>query len=307
MLTVDEVRQSLPTHLKPAATQSLADQINQISTDPEVARNIRDNFVSYTTVLKEGRFKTEDYLNAVSYVSFKLMGYNNQEAYKRTFPQRYQGLVAAGRSDKEISAYVSAFNKGKLVNLIYEQTLIPSWVLNQDLFQKAINVQAGLMLDVDVSAKVRTEAANSLMTHLKKPETKQVELSIGVEDTSGMTQLKESLAAMAAQQQDLITQGVSTRDIAHQDLYKKPIDVVEATAKDVTPPAPTAAPKAAPDAVSPGSAPAASAIVEPVTPHHTAPKQPADTEDEAGPTPPAPEESPKTNLGANPLTSFRPS
>lgn len=269
MLTVQEIKESLPVHLKTAATQELTDKVNQIAQDPEAARDIRENFISYIHVLKEGKFKTEDYLNAVAYVSYKIMGYTNQESYKRVFPQRYQAQVAKGASDKDISAYVAAYNKGKLVNLILEQTLVPSWVLNQDIYQKAINVQAELMLSA-ASEKVRAEAANSLLTHLKKPESKQVELSIGVEDTSGMNELKDMLSSLAQRQQDLIGQGMTTREIAHQDLHTKKtevietVDVIAATAKDVTPHQTTAQQK---------------------------PKSPAST---------------KTNLGDNPLTSFTP-
>lgn len=218
MLTVDELKQALPPALRTAATQGLADMVNSITTDPEAAQNIRENFVGYTHVLKEGRFKTEDYVSGVAYVTFKLMGYTNQESYKRTFPARYQALVARGATDKDISAYVSAYNKNKLVNMILEQTLVPVWVLNQDLYQKAINVQAKLMIDPLVSPKVRSDAANSLLTHLKKPETKQVELSLGMVENTGMTELNAMLMALAGRQQELIAQGATTREIAHQTL-----------------------------------------------------------------------------------------
>ncbi len=224
MLTVNEVVQVLPAHLKTAATQSLVDKINGITTDPEIAENIRQNFISYTSVLKEGRFKTEDYLNAVAYVSYKIMGYTNQDSYRRTFKDRYAVLVAKGCTDKDISAYVAAYNKNKLVNLIYEQTLIPSHVLNQGIHQAAINTQADLMVNA-MSEKVRTEAANSLLTHLKQPEKKKIELSIGMEESSGMGELKDMLSSLAQQQQDLITAGVSTKSIAHQKLGG---DVIEA-------------------------------------------------------------------------------
>lgn len=220
MLTVTDISDALPKHLKSAASQDLADKVNLIATDPEVARNIRDNFISYTAVLKEGKFTTEQYLNAVAYVSYKLMGHTNQESYRRTFNKRYTDLVAKGMTEKDISAYVSAYNKTKLVNLVLEQSLVPSWVLNQDHYQKAINVQVELMTDVDVSAKVRTDAANSLLTHLKKPETKQVELSIGLAETDGMKELNSMLSSMAQRQQELIGQGVTTREIAHQPLGK---------------------------------------------------------------------------------------
>ena len=66
MLTIQQVEKSLPPTLKSAATQQLVDQINNIASDPLVAEQIRENFLSYSTVLKEGRFKAEDYLNAVA-------------------------------------------------------------------------------------------------------------------------------------------------------------------------------------------------------------------------------------------------
>lgn len=95
-----------------------------------MAEAIKDNFLSYTQVLSEGKFKTEDYLSAVMYVSFKLMGMTNQDAYARTFPARYRTLLNNGTSAKDISSYVSMYNKGRLVNLILEKSLIPTWVFD---------------------------------------------------------------------------------------------------------------------------------------------------------------------------------
>lgn len=224
----------MPTHLKSNITQELIDKVNAISNDPEVADHIRSNFISYTSVLKEGRFKTEDYLHAVAYVSYKLMGYTNEESYARTFSQRYAALKAAGRSSKEISSYVSAFNKGKLVNLILEQTLIPSWVLNQDIYQEAIRVQAELMLTAR-SEKVRSDAANSILTHLKKPEKKEVDLNIGLQETSGMSELKEMLTVIAERSQEAIRSGVTTREIAHQPLIRGSAPVGEVIDGELVP------------------------------------------------------------------------
>jgi len=245
MLTVPELKECLPKHLRTAATQEFADKINTIASEPETAEYIRDNFISYIKVLEEGKFKTEDYLNAVSYVSYKLMGRTNQDAYKAAFPDRYKALVARGATDKDISAYVSAYNKNKLVNLILHQSMVPSWVLNQDHFQRAINTQADLMINAN-SEKVRTDAANSLLTHLKPPETKQMKVDIGIRESEGMSELKTMLSAMATRQQELIGQGVTTREIVHQKLGSPlpalthhttahQADVIETTAKDITP------------------------------------------------------------------------
>ena len=225
-ITKELVARALPGNLKSAATDQLADMINQISADPLIAEQIRENFLSYASVLKEGKFKVEDYLNAVAYCSYKLMGDSNQDAYFKTFPQRYANLVAAGRTPKEISAYVSAYAKGQLVNKIMEQTLVPSWVLNQHMYQAALNTQFKLMTNEDVSPKVRSDAADSLLTHLAKPKEAGPLINIDMGETSGMNELKDALARMAQQQQVLINAGVSTKEIAAQD-------IVDATPKEI--------------------------------------------------------------------------
>jgi hypothetical protein len=216
-ITVEDLREALPAHLKSSATQSLADQVNNITSDPEYARGIRDNIIGYTGVLKDSRFRVEDYLNAVAYVSFKLMNFSNQEAYKKAFPQRYAALVAQGADEKTISSYVAMYTKGKLVNLIMEQTLVPTWVLNQDAYQQAINTQM-LLMTTSKSDMVRTQAANSLLTHLKKPEKAVVELSLGESETEGMRKLTDSMTRLAEQQLALIQAGVNTQSVAHHKL-----------------------------------------------------------------------------------------
>lgn len=214
MLTIEEVESALPSHLKVNISQEMVDALNNLSSDPEAARNMRENFISYTHVMRDGRFKLGDYVDAVAYVSYKLMGYSNQDAYMRTHPDRYQAMVAVGRSNKEISAYVSAYNKNKLVNLIMEQSLIPTWVLNQDMYQEALNQQYFLMKNAN-SEKVQTDAANSILTHLKKPESKKVELEIGVKSNSGLEEMKRSMVEMAELQRSMIENGVSTKSVAH--------------------------------------------------------------------------------------------
>lgn len=217
MLTLDQVQKALPPNLKTSATPGLVDLINNVTTDPIFAEQVRNNFISYTGVLRDGKYKTEDYLNAVTYVSFKLLNHSNQDAYFKTFPQRHANLVAKGTSSKDIAAYVSAYNKGKLVNAIMEQTLVPTWVLNQHLYQEALNVQADLMANSG-SDKVRCDAANSILTHLAKPKEAGPLINIDMRETSGMNELRDALAQMARQQQQLISSGVSSRDVAAQKI-----------------------------------------------------------------------------------------
>lgn len=219
MLTVEEMRTAVPAHLKGAVSQELCDRMNALGgTEPEVAEAIRETIIGHTKVLAEGKFKIEDYAQAAAFVSFRMMGYNNQESYARAFPQRYQGLVARGASTKEISSYVAAYSKGKLVNLVLEQAMTPVWVTNQDVFQKAVQEQLAIMLTAK-SEMVRMQAANSLMTHLKPPEKKQLDVNLNLPgEASGLDELKNMMAEIATRQIALIDAGIATREIAHQPL-----------------------------------------------------------------------------------------
>lgn len=227
LLTLDQVKAAVPTTMKAAITQDYVDKLNGITNDPIIRDHIQKNFVSYTAVLKEGKFKTEDYLSAVAYVSFKLMGYTDKDSYAKTFPKRYTDLVAAGTPEKTIASYVSIYKKGKLVNLILEQTLVPSWVLNQHMYQEALNVQFELMRNAD-SEKVRTEAANSLLTHLKKPEATKnsVNINLGQQDQQGMAALTNALTQLAETQRTAIQSGnMKTIDVAATRLVHEDEDV----------------------------------------------------------------------------------
>jgi hypothetical protein len=214
-LTIDQFKQALPDKVKKSINQELIDQINTTLSDPEMFESYRENLLSYTKVMADGRFKVDSYIHAVKYVSHKLMGCTNIEAYIKTFPDKYARFVQQGVQAKDIASYVTAYNKSKLVNLIFEQTLIPSYVLNQDLYQKALNVQAELMVN-SRSDKVRCDAANSLLTHLKMPETQKVELEIGVKEDSSIGALRQATLELARQQRLAMEAGqMSAQEVAH--------------------------------------------------------------------------------------------
>ena len=226
-LTVEQFRMALPDKVKKSVNQELIDQINQTLSDPDMFETYRDNLLSYTKVMADGRFKITDYVNAVKYVSHKLMGCTNIEAYTKTFPDKYQRWVNQGVSSKDIASYVTAYNKSKLVNLIFEQTLIPSYVLNQDLYQKALNVQAELMMTAK-SEKVRCDAANSLLSHLKMPETQKVELDIGIKEDSSIAALRQATMELIRQQRLMVEAGaMNAQEVAHSKV------VVDVEAKEV--------------------------------------------------------------------------
>lgn len=218
LITVDQLTRVMPKKVKGKITELLVDEINSLMGDQTLRENYRDNLLSYTGVMKDGNYKIQDYLSAVQYVSYKLLGSTNIEAYTKTFPDRYQRLVNNGSDSKTIASFSTAYGKTKLVYKIFEQTLIPSHILNADLYQKALNTQARLMTDAN-SEKVQTDAANSLLTHLKMPETQKIELNIGVKEDKTIEELRASTLALVAQQKAMLIAGaMSAQEVAHSKL-----------------------------------------------------------------------------------------
>jgi len=230
-LTIEVFQRALPAKVSKNVDQQVIDLVNQTLSDPDMYEVYRDNLLSYTSVMSDGRFKIDSYVSAVKYVSHKLLGDSNIQAFTKTFPDKYARYIQNGTSAKDIASYVGAYNGSKLVNLIFAQTLVPVHVLNQDLYQKALNVQAELMLTAK-SEKVRTDAANSLLTQLKMPETKKVELEISAKEDSSIAALREATQQLVAQQRLAIQSGSSSAlDIAHMKVVADSRDVIDVETK----------------------------------------------------------------------------
>lgn len=224
VITEEQFKAALPVSVRKSINASLVADINSILMDPETLEQFRENLLSYTSVMSEGRFKITSYINAIKYVSFKLLGQTNKDAYIKTFPDKYIDFVAAGVAQKDIASYSTAYNKSKLVNLIFAQTLVPTHVLNAPMYQQALNTQAELMLNA-TSEKVRSDAANSILVHLKPPENAKVELDVTMKQDDSIKALVATTVALARQQQALIVDGThSVKAIAEStliDIYKE--------------------------------------------------------------------------------------
>ena len=215
-----DIKEALPAQLRTKVTDSLMARLNGISTDPDLAQEIKDNFIGFNSVMKEGKFKFEDYLNACAYVTYKMMGHTNQSAWGLTFPEKLAKMRAENRADNYIGAFVAGYSKGKLVNMLLEQALIPSFLLNQDLHQKALNVCADLMVN-GKSEKTQVDAARAVLEATRAPEKSKVELDVTVKDNSGIGELKSIMKEVAKNQVAQIESGKPTQEIAHESLFEK--------------------------------------------------------------------------------------
>jgi hypothetical protein len=221
-LTIASLKAAAPAAVKKVITQDFVDKVNALPIDPNMREIFLDNIIGYTHVLTTGRFKLDSYIAAVKYVSFKTMGGTDINAFVKTFPAKYDDWVIQKITPKDISSYISAYTKSKLVTTLLQQMAIPVSLLNADKMQAAINTQFNIMQDEGEkgpSFKVRSDAANSLMTHLKVPETVSVEIDMGISTSKSVDELFASMRALSEKQYEMVQNKLMTpKDVAESGL-----------------------------------------------------------------------------------------
>lgn len=187
-------------------TQDLVDKLNQWGADPKLMESYGENVLSYIGVLKEGKFKITDYMNAVRFVSYKLMGHSDIDAYIITFPDRYERLLADGVPREDMSPYVSAYKKNALVVKIFEQTVIPVNVLNNHMAQDSLNELMKIGLH-GRSEMARVAALSKVLDKTDAPETKKMQLDMNVNTGDAIADLRTMLSEAANEQLEYIEKG----------------------------------------------------------------------------------------------------
>ncbi len=203
-------------------TDNVVDIINS-EPDSELRRVFRDNALTYSSVLSTGKHSLTTYVNAVKFVSLRLMGDKASTAYGKVFPDRYQNLIDKGASASYIASFADNYSKTNIITKIMERTMVPTHILNAGVYQEAINTQADLMRTAK-SELVRQKAAESLINNLAAPAAAKVEIDIGYSDDV-IEDLRNTTRALAQQQLKMIVNGQSSaKEVAQSDIIAKPVE-----------------------------------------------------------------------------------
>ena len=219
-LTQDMLKLAVPKTQQKHIDQTFVDKINNLVAHEEVREQFKDNILSYSTILQTGKYKLESYVGAVKFCTFLMLGTKQVLAYSMSFPDKYQKWITIDKlPDKTIGKYVSAFKTTELVQKILEQARVPAHLVNAGVYQEAINKQASIMNDPNASFKVQSDAANSLLTHLKPPETHRIEVDIGTSQPDAIADLVKVTQQLADQQQANLQSGVTNaKQVAHSSI-----------------------------------------------------------------------------------------
>lgn len=210
LLSVEGLQKIYPRKVNRETLEECVKMMNEsiVEMDSVMREHYRDNLVGVIDVIKEGeRIKFADYVKAVKFCSYKMAGYTDTRAYSLTFPERIERMAREGISNANLYVYANSYAKNKVVVEIMAKLMVPTHIMYQDYFHMAVKTQVEIMTDGKVSPKVRSDAANSLMTHLKQPEIKQAELKISTEDNGAIGHLADALASLSGKQRELLSSG----------------------------------------------------------------------------------------------------
>jgi len=222
MLAIEAIKKLVPKAQRGLITQEFVNKLECSVENSLIAEQFKENFITYLNVLSKGKYKMNDYISAVKYVSYKLLNYSNIAAYAATFPERYQRLKEEGQ--EQIDAYSSAYNKNKLVLQIFEQTVVPSYVLNAPLHQEALNELAKMIKDPSVRGMTKVKACEAILHYTKQPDVIKGELTINVEQQDTIAELREVTEQLAQTYKDILEKKVKSLK-----------EITEANIIDITP------------------------------------------------------------------------
>lgn len=214
MVTEEQVQLALGSK-RNWASQELVVMLNALENDG--ADLVRENWLTHANILREGTYSMEQYTTAVKYVSLKQMGHTNQQAYSIALSDRYQEMTAKGYDDQRISSHVAAYHKGVLVQKLLAQSTVPFYLLYQDEAHKAIATLVDVMTSEKSSQKTKAEAAGTLLTHVKRPESAKIELEVSHKQ-DGMQELSVMMRELASRQLAAIQSGESVKTVANVPL-----------------------------------------------------------------------------------------
>ena len=206
-MTLDELKVLMPAKKQKFMNQELVDMINDAENRGDFDGEFEKKVISYSSVLTQGRYKTSDYIAAVEFCTYYLSGDEQAEAYVKTFPGKVKRRVLEGKSAYATGA-PSMYYGGQLVQAIMAQAQMNVRMRHYN----KIDIMVETLFDLAISRlstdRIRMEAADKVLTHLKEPDQSHIEIEVGIrKDESGIA-LEKKLIEVAELQKQAFINGV---------------------------------------------------------------------------------------------------
>lgn len=157
-------------------TDELLDRFNTIH-DDVIGSVVKSNFINYINYYNGNAKDIVTYLNACVFVTYIQLDYSKTEAWKHTFPDKWEELKNSGK-DYLASNLAHGYSKTNLVVDLTKKTLVASHVTNAPLFQRALDIAMDIAEDPTASKMARVNAVRTVLEYTKMPEDINIEVNV---------------------------------------------------------------------------------------------------------------------------------
>lgn len=234
-VTAEQLKSRFPTK-KNTITDEIVSLVNDANNDPMFnGDEFMESLVTYQSAMIDGSYSIKEYVNALKFVAYLESEDNITEAYKRArandaFVQDRLELATTDPKYTELTSAASRYRKTPLVRQILTQTDMPLYLMFAGARYDAVNVLVSEMHNA-YHSKDKISAAKAVLENIKPPENIQVELDIGVKESSAIEQLNMQLAELAVTQKRHLELG--TGDLTKFGaMTVKDQDVIDAEVQD---------------------------------------------------------------------------
>jgi hypothetical protein len=215
------------------------DRLNNLGGESKVLSKIyKDNFFSWLKAVSGDdwdcrKYGIEDYVNAVKFVSLRLLGNTVLDSYKEVFPDRvmlvekeYEEDGDSSKLKERLNWLASAYSKGKLVVKILQLTLVPSYIINAPLYDEALQKLADMIRNDEVRGMAKVKACEAILEATKQPEVIEQNVNVnvggGMIRNEAMDELREVTEKLAATLKMEMEKGKhKLQEVADIELVKK--------------------------------------------------------------------------------------
>ena len=214
--TLQELQELFPSKRK-TINEGTVKLLNETLANPDFnPSTFIKHIVDYQNVMINSGASMKEYLNAVKFCAYLESEMSIVEAYRRAragdkFVQDRINAKSDTTAYAELAFQAQRYKKSKLVRELLTQTDMPLYLMFQASRYKAVATLAREMEEAPLS-KDRIAAADKLLTHVKPPETQNVELQVGM--TNQAIEMQEQLFAQISK----ISQAQSDRLKAGENL-----------------------------------------------------------------------------------------
>ena len=183
-----------------------------------------DSLIAFEDIGRTSRNSTEQYIKAVQFTTYVVMGDSYTEAFKKTHPDR----AMKATSDENIASYASIYANGRLVKEIMQRMTLHNSMLFKDKEFKARKELFNILMDESQSGKTRVEAGKVFLDNqYREQKDAGININMNMGGGSAIDDINQALTKLANKQKDAIEAGyMDLKEVAEAKIIEARIDDV---------------------------------------------------------------------------------